>query len=102
MYHILFAKEFIKAVRQLERGGKFQKKEVDDLLVLLASGSPLPAIYRDHPLKGDLSGQRECHVRGNILLIYRKDHGALVLLAIDIGTHHELFGTYILCRDTNR
>jgi mRNA interferase YafQ len=92
MYQIFFAKEFIKAARRLERGGKFQKKEVDEVLELLVSGNPLPATYRDHSLKGDLLGRRECHIRGNILLVYRKDHETLVLIALDIGTHHELFG----------
>jgi mRNA interferase YafQ len=59
---------------------------------LLCSGRPLPATYRDHALKGDLADRRECHIHGDLLFVYRKDGDALVLLALDIGTHHELFG----------
>jgi mRNA interferase YafQ len=92
MYTIFFAKKFIKAARQLERSGKFKKKEVDDVIALLASGNVLPANLRDHALSGDTLGQRECHVRGDVLLIYHKEKDILVLVAIDIGTHHELFG----------
>ncbi|MEK7118781.1 MAG: type II toxin-antitoxin system mRNA interferase toxin, RelE/StbE family, partial [Patescibacteria group bacterium] len=89
MFRVIFSKNFIKAARRLEHSGKFKQKEVDDVLILLASECSVPAIYRDHSLKGDLLGLRECHVRGDILLIYRKDYDTIILLAINIGTHHD-------------
>ncbi len=92
MYHLFRTKEFEKSLLALLRSGKFQRQEIEEVLDILSSGTPLPPSYRDHALKGDMSNLRECHVRGDILLIYRKDREALILVALDIGTHHEIFG----------
>lgn len=35
---------------------------------------------------------RECHIKDDLLLIYYKDKTVLVLVLVDIGTHHQLFG----------
>ena len=51
------------------------------IVTLLADDRPLPSNYADHPLKGPWRGFRECHLRPNLLLIYRKaDASALQLL----------------------
>lgn len=47
--------------------------------------------YRDHPLKGELEGFRDCHVKPDLVLIYTKDKDALVLTAFRINSHSELF-----------
>jgi mRNA interferase YafQ len=38
----------------------------------LAHDIPLPQIFRDHELIGDWKDHRECHLKGNLLLIYQK------------------------------
>jgi mRNA interferase YafQ len=45
--------------------------------------------YRNHPLKGEYLGYQECHVKPDLLLIYRIEENVLKL--VDIGTHSELF-----------
>jgi mRNA interferase YafQ len=57
----------------------------------LENNTPLSARYRDHELKGEFAGIRECHIKDNILLMYRKEKDILVLLLVDIGTHPSLF-----------
>ena len=42
------------------------------VLVALATDQPLDARHRDHDLSGDWAGYRECHVKPDLLLIYRK------------------------------
>lgn len=42
------------------------------VLVALVTDQPLDAKYRDHDLSGDWAGYRECHVKSDLLLIYRK------------------------------
>ena len=53
-----------------------QHRNLDDLLravlVLLESDQPLLQRYQDHPLSGDWSGCRDCHLRPDLLLIYEK------------------------------
>lgn len=52
---------------------------------------PLPPAYRDHQLGGDWDDCRECHVRPDLLLVYRKSD-ARVLQLVRLGSHAELFG----------
>jgi mRNA interferase YafQ len=54
---------------------------------LLAAGKELPAAYRDHQLNGELRQYRECHIRGNLLLVYQVRENELMLVLVDIGTH---------------
>jgi mRNA interferase YafQ len=57
---------------------------------LLTNGKPLPVATKDHPLKGEWSGCRDCHLKPDLVLIYRKSKTAIELLRI--GSHSELYG----------
>ncbi|ENY1010430.1 type II toxin-antitoxin system YafQ family toxin [Pseudomonas aeruginosa] len=46
---------------------------------------------RDHDLSGDWAGYRECHIKPDLLLIYRKSDADTLRLA-RLGSHSELFG----------
>jgi mRNA interferase YafQ len=56
----------------------------------LARGEPLDEKFRDHKLKGDYAGTRECHIEPDWLLIYEVYEDELVLILT--GTHSDLFG----------
>ena len=60
------------------------------VLPTLQSDTTLELRYRDHDLIGEWQGHRECHLRPDLLLIYRKQDDLLSL--IRIGSHSELFG----------
>lgn len=63
---------------------------LNGILGLLAADKPLSPANRDHALTGDWTGYRECHVRPDLLLIYKKhDHDVLRLARL--GSHSELF-----------
>jgi mRNA interferase YafQ len=61
------------------------------VLAALANDRLLEPKHRDHDLSGDWSGYRECHVKPDLLLIYRKTDRDLLRLA-RLGSHSELFG----------
>ncbi len=60
-------------------------------IALLAEDQPLPERNRDHPLTGEWDDHRECHLKPDLLLIYRKPD-AEVLQLVRLGSHSELFG----------
>jgi len=62
-----------------------------DILTLLASDEPLPERCSDHPLTGNWSGFRECHIKPDLLLIYEKPDTHTLVLA-RLGSHSDLFG----------
>jgi mRNA interferase YafQ len=56
----------------------------------LRAGETLPAANRDHPLKGEWQGWRDCHIAPDWLLIYRLTRDEVELART--GTHADLFG----------
>ena len=79
-----------------EKAGQLGK-HVDDLLryVLeqLISDRPLPSQNRDHPLGGEWVDFRDCHLRPDLLLIYRKPGRGKSCRRFpsSLGSHSELF-----------
>ena len=75
----------------VKRGYDMSKLELT--IDLLLSGDPMPPKYKDHPLKGNYKGFRECHVggEGDWLLVYKKHKNALVIVFTATGTHDDLF-----------
>ena len=93
-------------MRKIERPGSFKrdyKREAKGQHKAILDGALVPVIqllvddqvlaprYRDHDLTGDWAGFRECHIRPDLLLIYRKLCDDILILA-RLGSHSELFG----------
>ena len=88
------AKQFAKDWRRLARSGRYPMQELQTVMQLLIENrAPLPPEYLDHPLKGEWRDFRDCHVRGDWVLIYRINEtpdGEEVIF-VRTGTHAELF-----------
>ena len=69
-------------------------KDIDQLLSAIVEkllvDEKLPQRKRDHELSGNWKGYRECHLKPDLLLIYRKPDGDTLRLA-RLGSHSELF-----------
>lgn len=93
MYLISRTRDFERSYKRLKASGKLKAKAKADLVEaidILAVGGRLSSEYRDHQLSGELKRYRECHIKGDVLLVYqiRKEESLLVL--VDIGTHSYL------------
>lgn len=51
----------------------------------------LGAKYRDHQLKGKMRPYRECHIKPDLLLVYKIDLDANRLFLARLGTHNQIF-----------
>ena len=94
-------------MREIERSSVFKKdfrriysnprhkKDIEELLLmtidLLVLDKTLPFNLRDHDLIGRWRGHRECHVKPDVLLIYKNPDPLLLHLA-RLGSHSDLFG----------
>ena len=75
-----------------EAKGRYAK-QLSDLLAevvdLLATDTPLPPRFNDHALTGNWAEFRDCHLKPDLVLIYRKpDLDTLQL--VRLGSHSEL------------
>ena len=83
-------KQFKKDVKQAGKRGK-DLARLKAALDLLVDGEPLPAHYKDHPLRGAFVGSRDCHLEPDWVLIYTLlENGGHVRLE-RTGTHTDLF-----------
>lgn len=62
-----------------------------EALYCLVKNEPLPEKYRDHGLTGNLKGFRDCHIKPDLVLIYKiTDDDTLELY--QLNSHAEVFG----------
>jgi mRNA interferase YafQ len=79
---------FKRDIKRLRKRNKDMDK-LKNVIDILLNESPLPSQYRDHPLKGDLDGFRDCHVEFDWLLVYAIGDGKLWLSRT--GTHMDIY-----------
>jgi mRNA interferase YafQ len=60
-----------------------------EVLILLAADKPLPPKYNDHSLSGEWKDHRDCHIKPDVVLVYRKPEPD-VLQLVRIGSHSDL------------
>jgi mRNA interferase YafQ len=80
-----------KRLKATPRHGKDVDPRLSAVLTLLLSDQALPDSNRDHALIGNWAAYRECHLKPDLLLIYRKPDAVTLRLA-RLGSHSELFG----------
>ncbi|MBV8622143.1 MAG: type II toxin-antitoxin system YafQ family toxin [Herbaspirillum sp.] len=89
-----YTRDFLKDWQRLSHFGRYDMKRLKEAMTLLiANDGPLPPEWLDHPLIGEWTGHRECHIGGDFLLIYTLDDAGKSGLVVFVrsGTHSELF-----------
>jgi mRNA interferase YafQ len=80
---------FKKQLKRCRRRG-WDMDSMDEVIGMLQRGETLPEKYRDHALSGDRTGQRDCHVKPDWVLIYRVREDVLILQLLETGSHSDL------------
>jgi len=88
MYSIFRTSSFKKQYKKLASNDKAQLKEV---ILLLANNIQLDEKYKDHKLTGNFKELRECHIKPDLLLIYKINNDILELALVQVGNHNSLF-----------
>jgi len=88
MYQIFRTSSFKKDYKKLSQKNKDLLKEV---LIKLVNNETLEEKYKEHKLIGNYLGCKECHIKPDLLLIYRIENQILELSLIRVGKHSELF-----------
>jgi mRNA interferase YafQ len=91
MREVKYTSRFKRDYRR-EQSGRHRKR-LDTLLMevvnLLAADRALPVRNFDHPLSGEWNDHRDCHIKPDLIHIYRKpDNHSLEL--VRLGSHSEL------------
>lgn len=92
MYERVYSRRFNTSLRKIVRSGRIDYETIENTISIIASGKSLDRRHHDHALTGDLKGYRECHIKPDVLLIYKIEKDVLILVLADIGSHAALFG----------
>lgn len=91
-------------MRRIEWTGKFKRdykreskgqhratldRDLFPIVNCLANDEPLEQRHRDHVLTGDWRDHRDCHIKPDLVLIYRKPDDETLQL-VRLGSHAEL------------
>ena len=93
MYHVFRTKDFEKSYKRVKNSGKIKPQTVQNLteaISILITGNALPISYKDHALHGEMKQYRECHIKGDLLLVYQIKKEELLLIVVEFGTHSYL------------
>ncbi|MBQ9538176.1 MAG: type II toxin-antitoxin system YafQ family toxin [Treponema sp.] len=87
-YRLSYASSFKKDLKSLSIDEQNETKEV---IRKLAYGKPLEEKYHDHQLVGQLKEFRDCHIRPDLVLVYRIREKILELYVYRVGSHSKLY-----------
>ena len=89
MYKLDYSSQFKKDFKKVVKLPIPIVVEVGHVISALQSRQKLADKYVDHALTGNWVGYRDCHVRPDLVLIYKIESNKLMLARI--GPHSELF-----------
>lgn len=91
MRTVKYTKQFKKDYKR-EKSGRHAKTldaELTDIVTRLSNDQPLDPRHFDHALAGHWKDYRDCHLRPDLVLIYRKSDTDTLDL-VRLGSHSEL------------
>lgn len=89
MLEIIYSSQFKKDFKKARKLPLPDLKSIFEVISNLEQEMTLSSKYKDHELSGNWSSFRECHIKPDLLLIYKKNDSELQLARL--GTHSDLF-----------
>jgi len=89
MHNLEYSTQFKKDFKKIVKLPIPDVIEVGHVISSLQSGKVLPEKYADHSLSGNWANYRDCHIKPDLVLIYKIE--TMTLKLARIGSHSELF-----------
>ena len=90
MYSVDYTNRFKNDLKRCFKRG-LDISKIQKAVKLLEMNGVLPIEYKPHKLVGDKSGQWECHIQPDWLMVWEQNDEHLTLLFLQTGTHSDLF-----------
>ena len=91
MLTIIYSNQFKKDYKKIQNNVKDKQALIETLNILCEKGY-LPPKYKEHRLVGQYNNYMECHIKPDLLLIYRINNDELTLYVLRVGSHSKLLG----------
>lgn len=90
MYFLKYSSRFKKDLK-FYRHNQEVIDELEKILDILIKKGKLPLKNNNHCLIGEFKNCFECHLRPDVLLIYKIEKSEITILLLRIGSHAKLF-----------
>lgn len=90
MFLLKYSKQFKKDLR-LYKHNRAALVQLEKVLNILIKGEKLPLKNYNHRLAGEFKDCFECHIKPDIILIYKVEESEIIVLLLRIGSHAKLF-----------
>lgn len=91
MREIHFQNTYLKDFKLVKKQG-WDLEKIKEVVVTLQTCDILEPKLKDHALLGEYKDFRECHIFGDLVIVYKRDKQTLTLYRI--GRHQDLFKNY--------
>ena len=91
MYSLKYSRRFKKDFRHWVKRPDFKLNELETLLDKLINNKSLEEKNQNHKLTGEFKNCFECHLKPDLLLIYKIDQQNKLIYLLRIGSHSDLF-----------
>ena len=93
MYNIITSSKFLKDLKLLKKRSLKDFNFLQEVIGVLAENGVkgLDKKHLPHKLSGNYQGLWECHVKSDLLLIWREDETIYLIELVRSGTHSDLF-----------
>ncbi len=84
---IIYHKKFLKQFEKL----MLEKQEAVTEAVDLLRKNPFDPLLRNHPLRGDMKGQRSISAGFDLRIIFEEQDGYMIVIMIAVGKHDTVY-----------
>lgn len=93
MYQIHSSKKFVKDLKLLKKRSADDFRILQDFTkILVEKGAKyLDKKYYAYKLSGKYAGYWECHIKSDLLLIWKEEEQQMIITLARTGTHADLF-----------
>lgn len=90
MFLLKYSSRFKKDLKHYKHN-KATLDELEIILDMLVRGKKLSPKHFNHRLTGEFKNCFECHIKPDVLLIYKIEKSEITILLLRIGSHSDLF-----------
>ena len=89
---VRYSTSFKKDLKKISKQSEKVEKVTATIKILREKGvDGIPAEMKPHYLKGKYKGCLECHIEGDLLIIWIQEDDEKVIYLMRLGSHSELF-----------
>lgn len=91
MYKLEYTNKFKKELDKLKKNKKFPAKTLKNIIDKITKQEKLKPSFKNHQFQGKWKNFYDCHIKTDLILIYKINKKRKIIILARIGSHSNLF-----------